>query len=143
MLLAITSAGGLGAWITGTARLPFVLGLGHYLPERLGAIHPRYGSPHVALLVQAVAASLVLLDDDFSTIVAAIEQGYVQYLAPIGDGLTLKAGKFSTPIGYEVAGTIYNQNITRGNVWPKRNDRPVSRFASVTTAGLNRCGSIL
>jgi len=46
-----------------------------------------------------------------------IEQGYVQYLAPIGDGLTLKAGKFSTPIGYEVAGTIYNQNITRGNVW--------------------------
>jgi len=46
-----------------------------------------------------------------------IVQGYVQYLAPIGDGLTLKAGKFSTPIGYEVAGTIYNQNITRGNVW--------------------------
>ncbi len=46
-----------------------------------------------------------------------IEQGYVQYLAPIGDGVTFKAGKFSTPIGYEVAGTIYNQNITRGNVW--------------------------
>jgi amino acid transporter len=60
-LLAITSIGGLGAWITGTARLPFVLGLGHYLPDRLGAIHPRYGSPHVALLVQAAAASLVLL----------------------------------------------------------------------------------
>ena len=61
LLLAITSAGGLGAWITGTARLPFVLGLGHYLPERLGAIHPRYGSPHVALLVQAGAVSLALL----------------------------------------------------------------------------------
>lgn len=60
-LLAITSAGGLGAWITGTARLPFVLGLGHYLPARLGAIHPRYGSPYVALLVQAAAVSLTLL----------------------------------------------------------------------------------
>ncbi len=46
-----------------------------------------------------------------------LQQGYVQYLAPIGDGLTLKAGKFATPFGYEVAGTIYNQNITRGNVW--------------------------
>jgi hypothetical protein len=46
-----------------------------------------------------------------------INQGYVQYLAPVGDGLTFKAGKFSTPFGYEVAGTIYNQNITRGNVW--------------------------
>jgi hypothetical protein len=46
-----------------------------------------------------------------------IDQGYVQYLAPIGDGVTFKAGKFATPIGYEVAGTIYNQNITRGDVW--------------------------
>ncbi len=60
-LIALTGIGGLGAWITGTARLPFVIGLGHYLPERLGAIHPRYGSPHVALLTQAVAISLVLL----------------------------------------------------------------------------------
>ena len=46
-----------------------------------------------------------------------IVQGYVQYLAPVGDGITFKAGKFSTPIGYEVAGTIYNYQITRGNVW--------------------------
>ena len=60
-LLTLTSAGGLGAWITGTARLPFVMGLGHYLPGRLGAIHPRYGTPHVALLVQAAATSVVLL----------------------------------------------------------------------------------
>jgi amino acid transporter len=60
-LLALNSTGGLGAWITGTARLPFVMGLGHYLPARLGAIHPRYGTPHVALLMQAAAASVVLL----------------------------------------------------------------------------------
>ena len=61
VLLALTSAGGLGAWVTGTARLPFVMGLGHYLPGRLGAIHPRYGTPHIALLVQAAATSIVLL----------------------------------------------------------------------------------
>ncbi len=52
--------------------------------------------------------------DDSSIYIA---QGYVQYLAPVGDGITFKAGKFSTPIGYEVAGTIYNYQITRGNVW--------------------------
>ncbi len=46
-----------------------------------------------------------------------INQGYVQYLAPVGDGVTFKAGKFGTLIGYEVAQTIYNQNITRGSVY--------------------------
>jgi amino acid transporter len=61
MLLAIASIGGLSAWIGGVARLPFVMGLGHYLPERLGAIHPRYGTPAVALLAQAVLASVVLM----------------------------------------------------------------------------------
>jgi amino acid transporter len=61
ILLAVANVGGLSAWIGGVARLPFVMGLGHYLPERLGAIHPKYGTPHVALLAQAALASAVLL----------------------------------------------------------------------------------
>ena len=46
-----------------------------------------------------------------------ISQGYVQYLAPVAGGITIKAGKFNTPIGVEVVQTIYNWNITRGIVW--------------------------
>lgn len=61
LLLAVASIGGLSAWVGGVARLPFVMGLGRYLPERLGAIHPKYATPAVALLTQAVLASLVLL----------------------------------------------------------------------------------
>jgi amino acid transporter len=61
ILLAVANVGGLSAWIAGVARLPFVMGLGHYLPGRLGAIHPKYGTPYVALLTQSVLASLVLL----------------------------------------------------------------------------------
>ena len=61
VLLTLSTIGGLGAWIAGTARLPFVLGLGHFLPERIGALHPKYGSPHVALLTQAALTSLALL----------------------------------------------------------------------------------
>jgi hypothetical protein len=43
--------------------------------------------------------------------------GYVQYLAPIGDGLTFKMGKFGTPIGNEYAQAIYNWNITHSSVF--------------------------
>jgi glutamate:GABA antiporter len=60
-LITLAQIGSLGAWITGTARLPFLFGLDRYLPRALGKIHPVYGSPHVALLTQGVLATLVLL----------------------------------------------------------------------------------
>jgi amino acid transporter len=60
-LLTAGSIGALGGWISGSARLPFVVGLGHYLPERFAAVHPKYGTPHVALLAQAAATTVVLV----------------------------------------------------------------------------------
>jgi hypothetical protein len=44
-------------------------------------------------------------------------QGYVTYLAPIGEGVTVQAGKFATLLGAEVAQANANWNITRGNVY--------------------------
>jgi amino acid transporter len=61
VLLTVGSIGALGGWITGSARLPFVVGLGNYLPKRFAAIHPKYGTPHVALLAQAAATTVVLV----------------------------------------------------------------------------------
>jgi hypothetical protein len=46
-----------------------------------------------------------------------VYQAYAQYLAPIGDGVTFKFGKFATYVGAEVAPTVYNLNVTRGNVY--------------------------
>jgi hypothetical protein len=48
-----------------------------------------------------------------------IHQGYVQYLAPILDGVTFKFGKFGDlfGVGTESANNAYSWNITRGNVW--------------------------
>ena len=46
-----------------------------------------------------------------------VQQAYIQYLAPIGSGITVKAGKFETLLGVETAETIYNWNITRGTIW--------------------------
>jgi hypothetical protein len=44
-----------------------------------------------------------------------LNQAYIQYLTPVG--LTLRAGKFGTLLGAEVAQTVYNFNVTRGNVY--------------------------
>jgi glutamate:GABA antiporter len=60
-LLTVSQIGGLGAWITGTARLPFLFGLDRYLPKALGTVHPKYGSPHVALVTQGILVTIVLL----------------------------------------------------------------------------------
>lgn len=61
ILLGIALAGQLDTWIAGNTRLPYAVGLDHYLPEAFGRIHPRWGTPYVSLFVQAIAATLFLL----------------------------------------------------------------------------------
>jgi amino acid transporter len=60
-LIGIALVGQLDTWIAGNTRLPYAIGLDRYLPDAFGRIHPRWGSPYVSLLVQAVAATLFLL----------------------------------------------------------------------------------
>ena len=60
-LIVLANLGGLGAFVSGTARLPFVVGVDRYLPAPLAALHPRFGTPWVALLVQGTLTSLILL----------------------------------------------------------------------------------
>src|SRR5580658_8524650 len=60
-LLGIALAGQLDTWIAGNTRLPYAIGLDHYLPAAFGRIHPRWGTPYVSLLVQALGATLFLL----------------------------------------------------------------------------------
>jgi len=43
------------------ARLPFVAGIDRFLPASFGRMHPRWGSPVVALLVQAAIAAIFIL----------------------------------------------------------------------------------
>jgi glutamate:GABA antiporter len=49
-LITLSALGSVGAWLASVARLPFVAGLDHYLPESFGRLHPRWRTPHVALL---------------------------------------------------------------------------------------------
>jgi glutamate:GABA antiporter len=59
-LLTLGNLGGAGAWIAGTARIPFVAGVDRVLPAAFGRVHPRWQTPYVALLVQAGVATLFI-----------------------------------------------------------------------------------
>lgn len=60
-LYTVGNIGGVGAWLTGPARVAFVIGLDKYFPPAFGRIHPRWHTPYVAILVQAGLATVFLL----------------------------------------------------------------------------------
>lgn len=60
-LVTIGNAGGVGATVAGVARVPFVAGIDRYLPPAFGKLHPRWHTPHIAILVQAVLSGAILI----------------------------------------------------------------------------------
>ena len=57
LLIALGIMGQFGAWIGGSARLAFAIGADRYLPPAFSRLHPRWQTPHVALLSQAAATT--------------------------------------------------------------------------------------
>ena len=58
VLVTVSSIGAASAYLSSTARLPFVAGVHRYLPEVFGRIHPRFGTPHVAIVFYGAAGIL-------------------------------------------------------------------------------------
>jgi glutamate:GABA antiporter len=58
ILVAISNVGAAAAYLTSTARLPFVVGINHYLPAIFGRIHPRWKTPYVAVISYGLAGML-------------------------------------------------------------------------------------
>jgi len=65
LLLALGNVGGVSAWLSGVARVPYAAGLDRVLPPWFSRVHPKWRTPYVSLLVQGgfaavfVVASLV------------------------------------------------------------------------------------
>ncbi len=53
--------GQLGAWIAGSARLPFVIGIDHYLPPIFSRLHPRWRTPHLSILILSGACTVFVI----------------------------------------------------------------------------------
>jgi glutamate:GABA antiporter len=61
VMLSLSIAGIGSAWMGGSARIPFVAGLDCYMPSAMGKVHPRYATPHVALIVQGLVSLLLIV----------------------------------------------------------------------------------
>ena len=61
VLVSVGNAGGVGSTVAGIARVPFVVGIDRYLPKAFGKIHPRWKTPYISILVQAVVSGAILL----------------------------------------------------------------------------------
>jgi amino acid transporter len=66
MLVTVGNAGGVGSTVAGIARVPFIVGIDRYMPAAFEKIHPRWKTPWVSILVQAVASCAVLLISQIS-----------------------------------------------------------------------------
>jgi glutamate:GABA antiporter len=66
LFVSVGNAGGVGSTVAGIARVPFVVGIDRYLPAAFGRIHPRWKTPYISIIVQAVVSGLVLLFSQFN-----------------------------------------------------------------------------
>lgn len=61
LLICVSNLGAVGAYLAALARLPFVVGIDRYLPPIFARVHPRWGTPYVALIVQALCSVLFVV----------------------------------------------------------------------------------
>lgn len=100
-LLVLTSGvGQIGGLGTSVSRLPFAAGVDRLLPKAFGKVHPRWGTPHVAILaLGAVATFLLAVYQLGDTMRAAYDElvslmvitGFLPYIYIFGSAW--KAGK--------------------------------------------------
>ena len=89
ILVAVSNVGSASAYLTATARLPFVAGLDAHLPSVFGTIHPRFGTPYIAILSYGAAGALfALLGQAGSSVKAAydvlVSMSVLTYFIPYG-----------------------------------------------------------
>ena len=87
VLVTVGNAGGVGSTVAGIARVPFVVGIDRYLPAAFGKIHPRWKTPYISILVQAVLSGGILLASQISDTTRGayqflIDAGIILYFIP-------------------------------------------------------------
>ena len=87
IFIALSNLGAASAYLAAVARLPFVAGIDRFLPTMFGKLHPRWGTPYLALMLQAVCGvAFVLLGQAGTTVRGAYDMlvsiGVITYFLP-------------------------------------------------------------
>ena len=68
VLIAVAAVATTSSWIAGSARLPYAAAAEGRLPAVLARVHPRFRTPHAALITQAAVASGALVVSMFLSV---------------------------------------------------------------------------
>ncbi len=59
--IAVGQLGSAGSFLAACSRIPFAIGVDRRLPAAFARLHPKWGTPYVALITQSVLAALLIL----------------------------------------------------------------------------------
>ncbi len=59
--IAVGQLGAAGSYLAACARIPFAIGVDHALPPAFARLHPKWGTPYLALITQSILAALLIL----------------------------------------------------------------------------------
>jgi amino acid transporter len=145
MASAVGQFGGLG---TSVSRLPFAVGVDKLLPAAFGKVHPRWGTPHIAIVTLGVLASFLLVAIQLGDTMRAAYQALVSLMVITGFlpflyifGSAWKAGKRISAIsGWAITlmailcSVVPTAEVT--NVWLFETKLAVGTAAVIATAWL-------
>ena len=138
LLICVANLGTISAYLAAMSRLPFVAGIDRYLPRAFGRVHPRWGTPHVALIVQALCCFVFALLGQLGSTVRGAYQvlvsmtiitSFVPYLfmfaalirlqrEPAGPGIVRIPGGRPAAIAVAIVGLIGTSLALIGSVFP-------------------------
>jgi len=138
LLICASNLGGVGAYLAALSRIPFVAGIDRYLPPAFGRVHPRWGTPYVALIVQAICCVLFILMGQLGSTVRGAYQvlvsmtiitNFVPYLfmfaalirlqrEPAEPGVIRIPGGKPVAIALAVVGMVTTTAVILGSVLP-------------------------
>jgi len=84
LLVMASAVGQFGGQGTAISRLPFAVGVDHLLPAAFARVHPRWGTPHISILVFGGVASFLLMAIQLGDTLRAAYQTLVSLMVVTG-----------------------------------------------------------